>query len=414
MRRPDLNRALAAVATIALLISCNGPQRFIGVSAQAPQHLAARGSPSPAYRVLFDFGSASDCLDGAVPLGGLILVNGRFYGTTFGGGSTNGGTVYSISPQGSENVVYSFPPYGGGPNGPLARLAAWKTGLYGTIRRGGVYNGGYLFRVDVTGFLRILHNFGHRSDGSSPQAALTRVNNKLYGTTVQGGTNGDGTVFAVDIKSGRERALHSFTGNPDGRQPDADLTMLNGTLYGTTAYGGTHDFGTVFSVNMNTGATNVLYSFKNSPDGLDPEAGLVAVNGTLYGTTASGGTHGSGTVFSVKTSGLERVLYNFANTPDGASPRADLIAVGGALYGTTESGGAPPSGGTLYSVQIATGTEQVLHSFGKGTDGASPVAPVTAVGEKLYGVTSFGGPYFSFCVSGSGGSSLGTVFERHT
>lgn len=406
--------ACATVAAIAILESCNGPERIVGIQSQISQSESRHSVENlDGYRSIFNFGSASgNCLDGGWPSSGLIFVNGLFYGTTSAGGPTYGGTVYSISPQGSESIVYSFPPYRGGPDGPVGGLVAWNGGLYGTLPRGGDYSGGIVFRVSPTGFERILHNFGQRSDGSSPLATLIRVKDVLYGTTSQGGTNGDGTVFAVNINSGRERVLHSFAGEPDGRQPDADLTVLNGVLYGTTAYGGAHDGGSVFSVNVKAGTTNILYSFKSSPDGHDPEAGLVAVNGMLYGTTAWGGTHESGTVFSVSTSGVAQVLYNFANSPDGQNPRADLIAVDGTLYSTTAQGGnSSSSGGTLYSVDIATGTEQVLHSFGRGTDGSRPVAPVTAVGKSLYGTTFNGGRYSSFCGISGGPFTLGTVFK---
>jgi hypothetical protein len=44
----------------------------------------------------------------------------------------------------------------------------------------------------------------------------------------------------------------------------------------------------------------VLYSFKGgSEDGNYPYAGVISVNGTLYGTTYSGGANASGTVFAL-------------------------------------------------------------------------------------------------------------------
>jgi uncharacterized repeat protein (TIGR03803 family) len=44
----------------------------------------------------------------------------------------------------------------------------------------------------------------------------------------------------------------------------------------------------------------LLYSFGHGSDGQHPEASLIDVNGTLYGTTFKGGTHGDGTVFTLK------------------------------------------------------------------------------------------------------------------
>jgi uncharacterized repeat protein (TIGR03803 family) len=63
------------------------------------------------------------------------------------------------------------------------------------------------------------------------------------------------------------------------------------------------------------------------------------VNGTLYGTTFYGGSYGAGTVFSITTSGMEKLLYSFCSQnacADGSNPSAGLIDVSGTLYGTTE------------------------------------------------------------------------------
>ncbi|MGA8326822.1 MAG: choice-of-anchor tandem repeat GloVer-containing protein, partial [Candidatus Cybelea sp.] len=57
----------------------------------------------------------------------------------------------------------------------------------------------------------------------------------------------DGTVFSVTT-SGTETVLHSFGGSGDGAHPDASLLNVNGTLYGTTGGGGAHGDGTVFSL----------------------------------------------------------------------------------------------------------------------------------------------------------------------
>ena len=98
--------------------------------------------------------------------------------------------------------------------------------------------------------------------------------------------------------------------------------------------------GTVFTI-APSGTETVLYSFgPGSGDGANPVAGLINVNGTLYGTTLNGGTNGDGTVFSITPSGTETVLYSFGTgSQDGTSPFAGLANVGGTLYGTTNSGG---------------------------------------------------------------------------
>jgi uncharacterized repeat protein (TIGR03803 family) len=236
----------------------------------------------------------------------------------------------------------------------------------------------------------VLHSFaGGYQDGSSPFAGLIDVHNVLYGTTVDGGPyegNYDrgGTVFSITT-GGTEKALHFFGNGTDGSAPIAPLADVKGTLYGTTESGGTYPCGhtgcgTVFSITTG-GVEKILYSFGNGTDGASPFAGLVDVNGTLYGTTAYGG--GNGNVFSVTPSGTETVIHNFSGS-DGSEPLAALKNVDGVLYGTTASGGAN-NYGTVFSIS-KTGIATVVHSFAKG-DGVNPVASVIAVDHTLYGTT---------------------------
>ncbi|MFY9719024.1 MAG: choice-of-anchor tandem repeat GloVer-containing protein, partial [Candidatus Cybelea sp.] len=96
-----------------------------------------------------------------------------------------------------------------------------------------------------------------------------------------------------------------------------------------------------------------LYSFGNGSDGQQPKAGLIDLNGTLYGTTCLGGSQGWGTVFSISTSGTEHELFDF-NVSDGGGPGGDLANVGGTLYGI--AGGGVYGGGVVFSL-TTDGTE---------------------------------------------------------
>lgn len=141
---------------------------------------------------------------------------------------------------------------------------------------------------------------GGPSDGANPTAGLVDVGGTLYGTTVVGGADAHGTVFKVKTGGGADHLLHSFKGGPgDGAGPLAGLIDVGGTLYSTANGGGAHDSGTVFRITTAGGGYKVLYSFKGGNDGATPDASLINVGGTLYGTTFNGGTHGKGTVFKV-------------------------------------------------------------------------------------------------------------------
>ena len=217
-----------------------------------------------------------------------------------------------------------------------------------------------------------------------------------------------------------EKLLHSFNNNGvDGANPFAGLIGdAAGNLYGTTGYGGTYNWGTVFKLTPQAGGgwtETVLHSFSGG-DGADPLAGLISdAVGNLYGTTWGGGTGsncgtgGCGTVFELSpTAGggwTETVLHNFDNNgADGVDPSAGLIFdAGGNLYGTTQLGGTYDNG-TVFKVSPGEGgwTETVLHSFGSiNNDGGTPSAGlIFDAAGNLYGTTRGGGTYY-----------YGTVFE---
>lgn len=284
--------------------------------------------------------------DGRGAQAGLVNVNGTLYGTTGAGGSFNRGTVFSISPSGSEKVVYSF---ARAPDGqkPQATLLNVSGTLYGTTEDGGVSDDGTVFSVTTTGSEKVLHSFDCCADGTYPSGRLVDVNGTLYGTTYIGGgpgcgyREGCGTVYSIST-SGLERVLHGFKYSGGG-YPSAGLINVSGMLYGTTSVGGSFGKGTFYRIST-AGVEKALYSFGlHKSDGSGPSANLIDVNGTLYGTTWGGGSEcgkfGCGTVFSLTTTGSEKVLYSFAGGSDGEGPTAPLIAVHGTLYGTTYYGG---------------------------------------------------------------------------
>jgi uncharacterized repeat protein (TIGR03803 family) len=329
----------------------------------------------------------------------------------------------------SYKSLYSFGQYGKADDGsrPQANLVRIGSELYGTTQYGGttndqcLYGCGIVFEVSPSGREQVLYRFKGGADGASPVASLIVVKGTLYGTTSAGGTGraclgGCGTVFSLGTSGKSERVVYSFRGGADGINPVASLTALNGSLYGTTQYGGAHTrlcssgCGTVFRLSA-PGAESVVYRFKGGRDGSQPIADLLALNGALYGTTQYGGVGtafcetGCGTIFRLSTSGVEKTLYAFEYGPklgDGAFPSAGLTALDNQLYGTT-LGGGQASEGTVFKADPSSGAERVLHSFYRSSsemDGEFPLAGLVAANGLLYGTTRNGGT-----------SGLGTVFE---
>jgi uncharacterized repeat protein (TIGR03803 family) len=262
--------------------------------------------------------------------------------------SGNCGTVFKVTASGKETVLYTFK---GGTDGsePWGPLLAVKGTLYGTTVGGGATGYGYgtVFSLTTSGKETVLHTFGDNPDGAYPYGGLIALDGELYGTTYEGGPGGYGSVFKIST-SGNEQVIYGFLGNGDGAEPQASLVAMNGELYGTTVGGGANAIGTVFQVST-SGQESVLYSFAGTTNAW-PISALIASKGELYGTTLYGGSficgtvskhYGCGTVFKLSASGKESVLHNFRNTPDGSYPGGSLLAVNGTLYGTTEDGGRP-------------------------------------------------------------------------
>jgi uncharacterized repeat protein (TIGR03803 family) len=395
--------ALVTCAAIAIA-GCGGsqtlgPSQFLDV----PNSKAVlRDAGARNYRVMHSFGYGSDGSDPTAP---LIDVKGTLYGTTFGGGKYAlgeghfpGGTVFSISVAGKEHVLHSFGKGSDG-SGPPGGLVDVNGMLYDTTRSGGDYNLGTLFGISTAGKEDLLLSFDFK-DGAFPAAGLIDVDGTLYGTTNSGGGGSypQGTVFSFNPSTQQETVLHTFGSGTDGSGPDANLLDIKGTLYGTTSVGGAYGGGTIFRISTTGMDYRALHNFGYGSDGSDPQAPLIDVKGTLYGTTGAGGPYGQGIIFSISTTGSNyRVLpYDFIYSQGGGGPNG-LLDVNGTFFDTTSAGGSYDGyylGGVLFSISPTGKNYSVLHDFDtKAGDGSGPFAPLIDEGGTLYGTTLCGGAY---------------------
>jgi uncharacterized repeat protein (TIGR03803 family) len=351
---------------------------------------------------IHDFGSGTD---GQFPNGTLFQANNdSLYGMTDAGGANNAGTIFSYNTNGGTvNDIHNF---GKGAVGqyPYGSLLLASNGLlYGMTRYGGanvssINGGGTIYSYNIfTDVQSDIHDFGSDTDGQSPYGSLIQANNGLlYGMTEQGGTNDSGIIFSYNILTGKDSVLHNFGSSTDGRNPYGSLIQLNDSLlYGMTRYGGVNDSGIIFSYNILTGKDSDLHDFGSSTDGKNPYGSLIqANNGLLYGMTYSGGTNDSGTIFSYNIlTGKDSVLHNFGSgTADGQYPYGSLIQASDTLlFGMTYSGGANGEG-IIFSYNISTGVETDVHDFGSGNDGYNPKGSLMQASDGLlYGMTYAGG-----------------------
>lgn len=260
--------------------------------------------------------------DGNGPWAGVLIgPNGALYGTTTAGGSSNLGTVFQLTPPATpggawtETVLHSFTGQGGDGATPYASLVMGRRcELYGTTADGGNSGNGTVFELSPGGAETVLYSFGGpRGDGRNPRAGLAiGPNGALYGTTQYGGATGSGAVFqltppATPGGAWIEAMLYSFQGPAagDGANPTGGLLISpSGALYGTTSGGGILGSGTAFKLTPPAAPggtwTETLLTAFTFFDGANPNGGLVAGAGALYGTAESGGAFGFGTVFQWK------------------------------------------------------------------------------------------------------------------
>jgi len=303
--------------------------------------------------------------------------------------------IFVPSALATSKTLYTFT-VGSDGYEPIASLIFDQSGnLYGTTSQGGSASSGSVFKLtpngDGTWTQSVLYSFQGGTDGAHPAARLIfDQSGNLYGTTAFGGSTNQGTVFELTPSGGSwtETVLHTFVFDSVGN------------LYGTTEKGGAHGGGAVFKLTPNA-AESVLYSFcsvTKCGDGKGPMAGVILDrSGNLCGTTQFAGANGDGVVFKLtpRTHGSwkETVLHSFIGS-DGSQPIAGLIFdASWRLYGTTLGGGAHSDGVVFKLTHQANGSwaEKVLHSF-SGSDGVNPADSVIFdQSGNLYGTTTVGG-----------------------
>jgi uncharacterized repeat protein (TIGR03803 family) len=311
-------------------------------------------APDGAETVLYVFDG-----DGGYIRDSLVMDrSGNLFGTSDFGGTANAGLVFKLAADGTESTLYNFAGGTGGAYPEAGLIIDSQGNLYGTTYYGGSANCdlgcGTVFKVTPDGTETVLYRFCETSpscnDGAGPHATvLADRNGNLYGTTVGGGTNDSGTVFRLN-PDGKERVLYSFAGGTDGQWPFAGLVADKaGNLYGTTEYGGAQYGGAVFKIAPD-GTETILYSFCDCGDGAMPTTALaIDGKGYLYGTTTTGSSHecgegNCGVIFKLSPDGTETLLRPSVR---GAS---QLLQDGmGQLLGVTDEGGAH-KGGAVFVV----------------------------------------------------------------
>jgi uncharacterized repeat protein (TIGR03803 family) len=335
--------------------------------------LTAPASPGGTWAeaVLYSFQGGNDGFNPDTRL--AMGSGGVLYGTTNGGGKYNYGTAFSLTPPAS-------------PGGPWT-----KAEIYPFFVADGTYPDD--MAISPAGVL-----YGNTLDGGAWGCCGTVF-----------------AIVPPASPGGRwiESVLYTFPTQPDplaGVYQPHVVIGKNLVLYGTICLGGENNAGAVFSLSPpgpSGGAWTYtqLYSFGGyTDDGVGPYMGVViGADGVLYGSTAYGGSSNGGTIFSLTPPAspggawTEAVLHDFPLVSShNAWPGPLALGEDGTLYGTTQFGGASVVG-TAYALKPpatpgGAWTEVLLHAF-TGSDGSGPTGLALAGGGVLYGTTSLGGAY---------------------
>ena len=216
------------------------------------------------YTVLHHVGVQTDAA--AAPSGTLVSDGSVLYGTASYYGPNYYGTVFSINTDGTGYTdLHSFSAYPGDGEQPYGGVSGDSRMLYGTTFGGGSYSGGTVFTLEPNvSSATVLYSFpAFIGDGALPYATVTLDSGVLYGTTVVNlAPSFAGTVFSIATDGSSYTILHSFgvqTG--DGGMPVGGILSDGSRLYGTTVMGGGGYYGTVFSLNPDGSDYTIIHDF---------------------------------------------------------------------------------------------------------------------------------------------------------
>jgi uncharacterized repeat protein (TIGR03803 family) len=346
---------------------------------------------------IFDFSSAAS---GANPVWGLTLAsNGKLYGTTNRGGSSDKGVLFEFDPISknfSKKIDFSSSLTGYKPSGSLTLASNGR--LYGMMENDGTFFNGLIFEYNtITNvFTKKVSDLYIAVGGAGPQGSLKEASGgKFYGLTSGGGLNGLGVIFEFDIASGNIVKKFDFNLSTEGQYPTGGLTLAdNGKLYGM-AYGGTKDKGVLFEFEPINSVYSKRVDFGDGNNSSNPQYNNLVLgrNGKIYGMT-NYGNNNLGDIFEFDPiTGSYIVAFGF-NSTDGQNPIGNSLfqASNGKFYGMTSVGGISKAGvlfefdpiSKIYTKKV----DFVAPSNGALVRGSLILSSITG---KLYGITWRGG-----------------------
>jgi uncharacterized repeat protein (TIGR03803 family) len=358
--------------------------------------IAAQQSANAQYTILHRFGDGSTTPEDCAYAGGTLTLapDGSFFGVTeYQYGPATGfylhepavfqmraGKGVAIVQFFHHTLLVPYPP-----------LLFYNEGLVvSTFRGPGWSPSGTIFRFVYSASTDVLSKtLWHRFDNDvapNPQNPSSPLilgsDGNLYGTTKWGGTLGWGSIYRLDPVSHRVTVVYSFDGT-HASYPTSLLLAKDGNYYGTTAgYISGTNAGAIFEMTPD-GSVTIIDTF---PNGL--YLPLIQGNdGNIYGTNGTA-------LFQMTPDHVVTVLHTFGQGADGKGPAGVVQGPTGNLYGVTQTGGTA-NFGTIYEISVDGSSYNILHNFADGSiahDGRSPGCMlVVGSDNNLYGTTPVGG-----------------------
>ena len=237
--------------------------------------------------------------------------------------------------------------------------------FYGTTGYGGTSNLGTFFSVTPAGVLTLLVSF-NGTNGITPTSLMVGSDGNFYGTTFAGGAAGSGTVFKITA-AGAPTTVASFDGsNNVGIKPNAMVLGTDGNFYGTTLFGGSYNFGTIFKMTP-AGVLSSLMSFDTpSTTNLFLNSAMQASDGSFYITTYQGGNAAAGMAYNVNNAVSLDSTFNSAS--DVPTTTTDITFSSVALNFTLNF---VPSVSSVLTVINNTGTKPINGTFANLPNGGT-------------------------------------------
>ncbi len=356
-----------------------------------------------AYVKLWDFVATS----GSSPRGPLMQAsNGKLYGMTTAGGANNVGVIYEydITTSTYTKKVDLSATNGSQPFGTLMELSTPNGKLYGMTRIGGTSNVGVIFEYDLSTGAYTKKIDLTATLGSNPFGQMVQSGTMLYAVCAGGGTASVGSIIEYDYTNNVcTKKIDMTTANGSACQGSL-MRASDGNLYGVTTAGGANSAGAIFQYSISSNTYAKLYDLSTALGSNAPGTMVQSsANGKLYGFTRIGGANSQGVIFEFDytTNTYSKRFDLQANTLIGGSTfSSPIFGSNGKLYAPLTAGGLA-SGGVImeYDLSTSTYTKKIdLNHAASG--GAAYGGLVYAANGKLYGTTISGGS-----------NNVGVIFE---